>query len=246
MTPALPKEWQRPLTDSGLNARRVRGLVRDAYCGADTHAVYPLDVSRVFRAFSYGKPDEVRVVILGQDPYYAHPEQADGLAFSVPRLDASVPAEVRFPPSLQTIFANLTIDDQLAFAAPTDGGVPVGDLRGWAQQGVLLLNTALTVSQGAPGSQNERWREFTDLLIEILNDQQAPIAFMLWGRDAQSRAHLVSAPHAVFPMPHPAQPAQKNKSSAWRSGKKLPFSDVNGFLRSAAREPIDWCRTSIV
>lgn len=244
-SPMLAEEWQGPLEKLGFDSARIRKLVADAYCGAETQSVYPQSVDQVFRAFERRGPEGIAVVILGQDPYFAHAEQADGLAFSVPMLDESVAPEVRFPPSLQTVFANLEIDDEVVLAGPNLGGVPVGDLSGWAEQGVLLLNTALTVSHGAPASHLERWRGFTDAVVRVLNSQSTPIAFMLWGEKAQARARLVDSPHKVFEMPHPGQPAQKSASSAWRSGLTRPFKDVNSFLRDNGREPIEWGRTML-
>lgn len=241
--PALSDDWQGPLESLGFDSARVGKLVADAYCGSETHAVYPQNVSRVFRAFEFHRPDEVAVVILGQDPYYAHADQADGLAFSVPVLPDSVPRSVRFPPSLETVFANLQADNDVALELVYNGSVPNGDLSGWAEQGVLLFNTALTVSRGAPESHLERWRAFTDAVVRLLNSQPKPIAFMLWGTKAQSRSGLIDTPHRVFTMPHPAQPEQKSSSSKWRAGLDRPFSEVNQFLQRNGREPIEWGRT---
>lgn len=240
--PALSNDWQAPLVSLGFDSARVGKLVADAYCGSETQAVYPKDVGRVFRAFEFHRPDEIAVVILGQDPYYAHPDQADGLAFSVRALPDSVPRSVRFPPSLETVFANLQADDDVTLEPMCSGSVRNGDLSGWAEQGVLLFNTALTVSCGAPESHLERWRAFTDAVVRLLNSQPKPIAFMLWGTKAQSRAGLIDTPHRVFTMPHPAQPEQKSASSKWRAGLDRPFSEVNRFLRRNGRDPIEWGR----
>jgi len=161
------------------------------------------------------------VVILGQDPYHG-PGQAHGLSFSV---KPGVPA----PPSLQNIFKELQ----------SDLGCPIpnhGHLAHWAGQGVLLLNTVLTVRAGEPASHRGiGWETFTDRVIETLNGKEQPVVFILWGSHAQAKAPLIAGHHGILRSPHPSP------LSAHRGffGSR-PFSAANRFLRSRGLEEIDW------
>ncbi len=180
--------------------------------------------NQVFRGFSLTQPAQVRVVILGQDPYHGV-GQATGLAFSVPD---SVP----MPPSLRNIFQELSGD--LGVTPPTST-----DLTHWAQQGVLLLNPVLTVSQGKPGSHgNFGWQRFTDQVMAKIATFPQPIAFVLWGKLAEKKSPVAkNSPHPrlVLTAPHPSP------LSAYRGffGSR-PFSKINQFLSQQGETPIDW------
>lgn len=183
--------------------------------------VYPPS-DQVFAAFAHTPPQKVRVVILGQDPYH-NPGQAHGLCFSV-----NSPAPV--PPSLGNIFRELHAD--LGTDIPTHGC-----LKGWAEQGVLLLNTVLTVEKNQPGShQGKGWEQFTDRVIRLLCDANRPLVFMLWGAQAQKKGQSIdNSKHCVLKSSHPSP------LSAYRGFLGCRhFSKANDFLKSQGEEPIDW------
>lgn len=184
---------------------------------------YPLPVDR-YRALELLAPDEVNVIILGQDPYHGEGE-AHGLAFSVPE-------GVKMPPSLRNIFRELA--DDLNVAPPTST-----DLTRWAKQGVLLLNTALSVAPGSPGSHAKLgWKRVSDDLISALANSDKPRVFVLWGKHAQSKRGLIPANkgHLVLESVHPSP------LSVYRGffGSR-PFSQINQWLKQQGRAPIDWC-----
>lgn len=185
------------------------------------HPVYP-PREEVFAALHLTPLRAVKVVILGQDPYHG-PGQAHGLCFSVRR---GVPP----PPSLQNILTELESD--LGIRRPADG-----DLTAWAQQGVLLLNTTLTVRGGVAAShQGKGWETFTDRVIEVVAAAPRRVVFLLWGAAARRKRSLVdTARHVVIESPHPSP------LSAHRGffGSR-PFSRANEALAAAGREPIDW------
>jgi len=185
------------------------------------HAVYP-PRDEVFAALHLTPLDEVKVVILGQDPYHG-PGQAHGLCFSV--RDGVPP-----PPSLQNILAELESD--LGHPRPRHG-----DLTAWARQGVLLLNATLTVRAGAAGShQGKGWETFTDRVIQVVDRAPRCIVFVLWGAAARRKAALVDrSRHVVIESPHPSP------LSAHRGffGSR-PFSRANDALVAAGRDPVDW------
>jgi len=185
--------------------------------------IFPLG-KHIFRAFEKTPFDTVKVVILGQDPYHG-PGQANGLAFSVSR-------EVPLPPSLKNILKE--IHDDL--------GLPASDFRHgcldtWADQGVLLLNSVLTVEQNRAGShQKKGWEIFTNRVIDLLGESERKIVFLLWGSDAQKKGDLVDKrKNLVLAAPHPSP------LSAHRGffGCKH-FSKCNNFLKSEGEEPISW------
>ena len=186
-----------------------------------THRVYP-PADDIFNAFHLTPLKDVKVVILGQDPYHGD-GQAEGLSFSVkPGVD--------IPPSLVNIYQEL--HDDLGCTIPSHG-----NLVKWAEQGVLLLNTVLTVrAHQANSHRGIGWEEFTDAAIMALNSQDRPIVFILWGAPAQRKARMLTNPkHLILKAPHPSP------LSAYRGffGSK-PFSQTNDYLRAHGIEPIDW------
>ncbi len=186
-----------------------------------TRTIYP-DMYDIFNALHYTPYKDVKVVILGQDPYHG-PNQAHGLSFSV---KPGVPA----PPSLVNIFKELNSD--VGCYIPNNGY-----LKKWADQGVLLLNTVLTVRAGQPNShKNKGWEHFTDKVISLLNDREDPVVFILWGRNAQAKQDLITNPHHyIIKSPHPS-PYSANRGFF---GSR-PFSKTNNFLKSIGKEAIDW------
>ncbi len=183
--------------------------------------IYPKSAD-IFKAFEYTPIDKVKVVILGQDPYHGV-GQAHGLCFSVP-------PTIQLPPSLQNIYKELEEDV---------GTIPVkhGCLVAWAKQGVLLLNSVLTVEKGLAAShQGQGWEKFTDKVISLLNQQERPIAFVLWGSYAQRKGEVINAQkHLIIKSVHPSP------LSVYRGffGSK-PFSKINHFLKKTGQTPIDW------
>lgn len=186
-----------------------------------TKTIYP-DMYDIFNALHYTDYRDVKVVILGQDPYHG-PNQAHGLSFSV---KTHVPA----PPSLKNIYKELHED--LGCHIPNNGY-----LKKWADQGVMLLNTVLTVRAGQANShKNMGWEFFTDKVISLLNDREDPVVFILWGNNAQSKLNIIKdSRHYIIKSPHPSP------LSAHRGffGSK-PFSRSNDFLVSIGKQPIDW------
>ena len=186
-----------------------------------TTMVYP-DMYSIFNAMHYTAYKDVKAVILGQDPYH-EPGQAHGLSFSVQE-------GVEPPPSLINIFKELETD--LGCHVPDNGC-----LIPWAKQGVLLLNTVLTVrAHQANSHQGRGWEQFTDHIIELLNDHEKPIVFILWGSPARrKRSMITNERHLIIESPHPSP------LSAYRGffGSR-PFSHCNNFLKANGETPIDW------
>ena len=183
--------------------------------------IYP-EGKNIFSAFRRADLEKVKVVILGQDPYH-NPYQAHGLSFSVP-------PGVSKPPSLQNIFRELKTDLNISISNH-------GDLSCWAKQGVLLLNTVLTVERGKPGSHRGKgWERFTDAVIQKLSHSKNPLIFVLWGSFAQSKAELIaSPPHKIIQSSHPS-PLSASRGFL---GSK-PFSKINYQLEKWNRGTIDW------
>ena len=184
--------------------------------------IYP-PRSLIFNALNTTPLNQVKVVIIGQDPYHG-PNQAHGLSFSVQR-------GVALPPSLRNIFHELH----------TDLGVPIpkhGDLTHWAEQGVLLLNSVLTVEAGQPTSHQKRgWEDFTDHVIDVLNQQREHIVFILWGAYAQRKGQRIDPnKHLILKAAHPS-PLAANRGGFF--GCKV-FSKSNNYLKQNGIEPIDW------
>lgn len=198
--------------------RQLRQFLIGEY---STKQVYP-DMYSIFNALHYTSYADTKVLILGQDPYH-EPGQAHGLSFSV---QPNVPP----PPSLVNIFKELETD--LGCTVPNNGC-----LEPWARQGVLLLNTVLTVQAHRANSHRDKgWEIFTDKIISLLNQREKPVAFILWGSPARRKKAMITNPqHFVVESPHPSP------LSAYRGffGSR-PFSKVNKFLESVGEEPINW------
>lgn len=186
-----------------------------------TRDIYP-DMYDIYSALHLTPYGETKVVILGQDPYHG-PGQAHGLSFSVK-------PGVTPPPSLQNIFKELHND--LGCRIPNHGC-----LIHWAKQGVLLLNTVLTVRRGSPNShQGIGWEQFTDRVIRELDQRETPVVFILWGKRAQAKLELItSSKHCIIQSPHPS-PYSANRGFF---GSR-PFSRANAFLRKVGLKEIDW------
>lgn len=184
-------------------------------------AVFPPH-DQIFAALSHFSPTDTSVVILGQDPYHKQ-GQAHGLSFSVP-------AGVTIPPSLRNIFIEL--ENDIGIKPPGDG-----TLTPWAQQGVLLLNTSLTVREDKAGSHAKKgWEAITDHIISTVNSNTERCVFILWGAHAQEKKKLITqGHHAILEAPHPSP------LSAYRGFfGSAPFSRTNALLQEAGRAPIDW------
>ncbi len=185
------------------------------------YMIYP-NADDIFNAFHFTPLSKVKVVILGQDPYH-NEGQAHGLCFSVK-------PEVEIPPSLVNIYTELK--DDLGCYIPNHGY-----LEKWARQGVLLLNTVLTVrAHQANSHQGKGWEQFTDAVIQAVNTQDRPIVFLLWGRPAQMKRSMLNNPrHLILEAPHPSP------LSAFRGFMGCRhFSQANEFLKKNGVEPIDW------
>lgn len=186
-----------------------------------TRTIYP-DMYEIFTALKLASFSDVKVVILGQDPYHG-PGQAHGLAFSVQ-------PGVATPPSLLNIFKELQSD--LGCFVPNNGY-----LIPWAEQGVLLLNTSLTVRAGSAGSHSGKgWEQFTDRVIQHLNNREKPVVFLLWGNPAKAKGRLItSKQHLVLTAAHPS-PLSAHRGF-FGCGH---FSKTNAFLEQLGQKPIDW------
>lgn len=199
--------------------RELYKFVRQEY---NTRVIYP-PADDIFNAFHFTPLSKVKVLILGQDPYHGE-HQAHGLCFSV------LPDQPELPPSLQNIYKELQED--LGCYIPNNGY-----LKKWADQGVLMLNTVLTVRAHQAGShQGKGWEQFTDAIIEAVNAQDRPIVYLLWGKPARSKIPMLTNPkHLILKAPHPSP------LSAYRGffGCRH-FSQTNDFLKSHGIEPIDW------
>lgn len=186
-----------------------------------TKTIYP-DKYDIFNALHFTSYKDVKVVILGQDPYHG-PNQSHGLAFSVKR-------GVRIPPSLRNMYKEL--NDDLGLFIPNNGY-----LEKWARQGVLLLNTSLTVRAAQANSHKKiGWEIFTDKIISLLNERKEPVVFILWGNNAKAKEKLITNNrHFIIKSVHPSPLS----ASRGFFGSK-PFSKTNEFLESIGKEPIDW------
>lgn len=210
----LDEEFEKPYY------KKLREFLKHAYA---SERVYPPmeDIYNALRVTPYAS---TKVVILGQDPYHG-PGQAHGLSFSVR-------PGVQPPPSLLNIFKEMESD--IGCARPNHGC-----LLGWAEQGVLLLNTTLTVAQGRPKSHaGHGWETFTDAIIAKLSARQTPMVFILWGAHAQSKVALIDTHrHHIIKSPHPSPLSASRGFFGSR-----PFSRANAYLIQDGLDPIDWCR----
>lgn len=217
---AIDNDWLTPLSGEFKKPyyRQLYEKIKEEY---QTRLVFPA-ADDIFNAFAFTPLHQVKVVILGQDPYH-NDGQAHGLCFSVK-------PDVDIPPSLVNIYQEL--HDDLGCDIPNNGY-----LVKWAGQGVMLLNTVLTVRAHAANSHRGiGWEEFTDAAIRILNEQDRPMVFILWGRPAQMKQSMLTNPrHLILQAPHPSP------LSAYRGffGSK-PFSKTNAFLTEQGLAPIDW------
>ncbi|MBR7071220.1 MAG: uracil-DNA glycosylase [Clostridia bacterium] len=208
----LADEWQTP------NYLRLREFLKNEY---RTRKIYP-QMNDIFNCLKYTSYADTKVVILGQDPYHGA-GQAHGLCFSVQR-------GVEPPPSLKNIFKELH----------DDVGVPIprhGELTAWAKQGVLLLNTVLTVREGTPNShQGKGWEAVTDRIVAELNRKQTPIVFLLWGANARRKAEIITNPiHRKLTTVHPSPLSAYGGFFGCRH-----FSKANQILQESGQQPVNW------
>lgn len=208
----LKGEWDKPYfktLERKLDLDRRHGI-----------GVYP-QAWEVFKAFDLCPVWNLKVVIIGQDPFYEE-KQANGLAFSVKRTQ-------NLPPTLKNIFKELKKDIGVS--------PPHGDLSLWATQGVLLLNSILTVEKGKPNSHSGLgWEIFTDEVVKIINEQKKPIVWILWGKEAQKKRRFIdNKQHLVIESPHPS-PNSAYKGFFWSK----PFSKANNFLKLHNVDQINW------
>ena len=217
----LNNDWDELLKDEFQKEyyQNLREFLKQEY---SSKVIYP-NMYNIFEALKHTSFKDTKVLILGQDPYHG-PGQAHGLCFSVKR-------GVMPPPSLKNIFTEIHSDLGIDF------DMSVGELTDWARQGVLMLNTSLTVREGMAGSHRGKgWEILTDRIIELLNERDVPTAFILWGNNAKSKMPLITNPkHAVFTAAHPSPLSAYNGFFGCRH-----FSKVNEFLKSNGIEPIDW------
>ncbi|MDD6712084.1 uracil-DNA glycosylase [Sharpea porci] len=198
--------------------QELHQFVEEAY---RQHTIFPPH-KQIYHAFNFCDYEDIKVVILGQDPYHEL-HQANGLAFSVNR-------GVRIPPSLVNIYKE----------AHNDVGIEIpahGDLTSWAKQGVLLLNTVLTVQEGVAFSHaGKGWEIFTDHIIEIMNEREKPLVFILWGNAARKKKSMIDLhKHCVIESAHPSPLSASRGFFGSR-----PFSKANAFLEANGIPPIDW------
>lgn len=217
----MPADWQQVLQDEWNKQywQQLTAFLQHAYA---TKTVYPPQ-NQVFSAFHATPYNEVKVVLIGQDPYHGE-GQANGMSFSVQR-------GVKFPPSLRNMLKELQAD--LGHDMPTSG-----DLTYWAKQGVLLLNNVLTVEEGQAGShQKQGWEQFTDAVLHTLLPKKEPIIFVLWGKQAQAKEKAIAeySQHIIVKGVHPSPLS----ASRGFFGSK-PYSTINKHLQSIGQTPIDW------
>ncbi len=208
----LKDEWEKPYY------RQLHNFLKEEY---STRRIYP-DMHDIFNALKYTPFSNTKVCIIGQDPYHG-PGQAHGLCFSVKK-------GVALPPSLVNIYKEIT--DDVGVTMP-----PYGDLTGWAKQGILLLNTVLTVRAGSPNSHKDKgWEIFTDRVISELNKKETPVVFLLWGANAERKARIITNPiHKKLITVHPSP------LSAYRGffGCRH-FSKTNEILEQNGLSKIEW------
>ena len=213
-------DWDELLKDEFAKPyyRQLREFLKKEY---SQHTIYP-PMDDIFNAFKFTPLKDTKVVILGQDPYHGE-NQSHGLAFSVK-------PGVRIPPSLLNMFKELT--ESLDFQIPNNGY-----LVEWAVQGVLLLNTVLTVRQAQPNSHRGKgWEQFTDNVIQLLNQRKEPIVFLLWGNNAKEKMKMITNPaHYILTAVHPS-PLSANRGFFGCNH----FKKANEFLEEQGQTPINW------
>lgn len=216
----IEKSWEILLKDE-MNKEYFQNLLEFIKQEYKTKTIYP-KMNEIFKAFRYTPYNNVKVVILGQDPYHGE-NQAEGLSFSVP-------LGVKQPPSLKNIFKELNSD--LGYSIPKSGS-----LVSWAEQGVLLLNSVLTVIKDHAASHRDKgWETFTDRVIQEVNQKEEAVVFILWGNYARSKKKYITNPkHLVIESAHPSPLSAHNGFF----GSK-PFSKTNNYLIQNNIEPINW------
>jgi uracil-DNA glycosylase len=216
----LKNDWA-PLLEEEFKKPYFQQLRKNLLTEYQTKVIYP-DQQDIFNALHYTSYEDTKVVIIGQDPYHG-PGQAHGLSFSVK-------PGVRIPPSLRNIYKELQED--VGCSIPNHGY-----LVEWAKQGVLMLNAVLTVQAGNANSHKGLgWELFTNRVIEILNQRETPVIFILWGNFAQQKQQLItSSQHYIIKSPHPSPLSAHNGFFGSR-----PFSKVNKYLREIGSNEIDW------
>jgi uracil-DNA glycosylase len=219
-TPELPPSWQAALADE-FTKPYFAELSRFVDGERKAHEVFPPE-GEVFRALELTPYDDVRVLLLGQDPYHDN-GQAHGLCFSVK-------PGIRPPPSLANMYKELEAD--LGIKPPKHGY-----LAGWAEQGMLMINAVLTVRAHTPNSHKDKgWEQFTDAIIKKVNEKTDPVVFVLWGGYAKKKAKLIDAKrHVVIQGTHPSP---LSASSGFFGSK--PYSTINAALAQRGKAPIDW------
>ncbi len=221
VNPKIDSSWKNVLHDE-FNKEYFASLKKFLINEKAHYKVFPKN-KNIFNAYNTTTFDDLKVVILGQDPYHGE-NQAHGLAFSVQE-------GVKFPPSLANIFKELS--DDIGCALPK-----TGELTKWAKQGVFLLNTVLTVrAHNAASHKDKGWEYFTDATIKAISDHKKNVVFILWGRPAQMKEKLIdTTKHLVLKAPHPSP------LSSYRGffGSK-PFSKTNSYFQQHGIKPIEWC-----
>ncbi len=222
MEQRLPNDWQEVLHRE-FEQDYWKDLVKDVEKAYEEKVVYP-PKNLVFNAFKYCSFKNLKVVVIGQDPYHGA-GQANGLCFSYVGTQ-------RFPPSLKNIYKE--VENDLAVTMPKN----MGDLSFWAQQGVLLLNATLTVVEGKPNShQKLGWKKFTDAVIQTISKEKEDVVFLLWGGFAQKKSTLINTEkHYILQATHPS-PLGANKGG-WFGCKH--FSKTNAILEKLCKKQIEW------
>lgn len=230
----LPKSWENLLSGDG---KQLLARISDRVTHARSSGAVAPALGRVFAAFELIRPESVRAVIIGQDPYHT-PGLAQGLAFSIPP-DVR-PGSRLFPSSLRNINKALQIEGF--------GGLKSGDLHHWAEQGVLLLNATLTVEEGAANSHASfGWQEFTDGLISALSKHHPGIVWMLWGSFAQKKLALIdeSGDHKILMASHPSGLSVYKTDAPFLlpgdTGSCGHFTSTNEWLMARGEIPVTWC-----
>lgn len=216
----LGNDWDEILKDEFTKPyyKQLRAFLKSEY---STHTIYP-DMNNIFNALKYTAFKDVKAVIIGQDPYHGK-NQAHGLCFSVKR-------GIEPPPSLKNMYKELY--DDLKVTPPAHG-----ELTSWAKQGVLMLNTVLTVREGNPNSHKGKgWETFTDRVIAELNNKDTPVVFLLWGANAKAKAKLITNPlHVKLETVHPSPLSAYGGFFGCKH-----FSKTNIILKQNGISPIDW------